>query len=253
MSRSLLLASLLFGATAWAFTACGSDEADGGSFCEAGTVTYCKCRGGSAGTRQCNAEGTAFDTCVSDETLEACEELVDPTTGPGSTGTGTGTGTGGAGGGGTGTKTLFEPCAEGGECKSGSCAMGFCTQPCASWQECVDGETQGECTTPPGLGATCVPYCQEQADCTQYGTASLCGYSLATDGFAIVVCADWGASLAPPPDGWECADDWDCHLGHSGLERICLFEECTSGCFEPADCPAPLECSASGGNPGTCN
>lgn len=252
MTRSALAASFFFATAVWGFAACSGDDGDGDTFCDKGTVTYCRCRGGDPGTRQCNEDGSDFDACISDDTLEECEEIpISPT--ETDTGTDTGTGTGGAGGGGSGSKALFEACVEPGECKSGNCGMGFCTQPCASWEECVDGTIQGECTTPPGFGATCVPYCVDQSDCDVYGPPSVCGYGLATDGFSIIVCADWGAELSLPPEGWECVGDLDCNLGHPGVERICLFEQCTTGCFAQTDCPASTTCSASGGNPGTCN
>jgi hypothetical protein len=255
MSR-IFAAFLLSGSAAWSFTACGGEDGGAEPFCEKDTVTYCRCRGGDAGTRQCNADGTAFDSCVSDTTFEACEEIPDPGTGT-TTGnnTGTGTGSGGAGGGGgPGTEGLFTPCAEGAECASGTCEMGYCTKPCTTYRDCLDGSTVGDCMTapPPGIGDICVPYCSTQTNCNQYGEPSLCGFGLAVDDFEIVVCADWGSSLAFPPDGTECGTDVECSLGHLGSERICVFESCTTGCYIDDDCPLPLFCSASGGNPGTC-
>jgi hypothetical protein len=144
---------------------------------------------------------------------------------------------------------------------------GFCTQDCASWRECVVGDTNGECVRlNDNTVQWCVPYCAGQTDCAAFGADSLCGYAASLDGQGIKgapgypVCANWGADLALPPDSTECPqapwtvdDDDVCHLGLAGAERVCAFGQCTDGCHVDDDCPDAQPSCSSSGSLGSCN
>jgi len=264
--RSLPLGALLLGCTAmFAFAACSGDDDEQETLCDGGALVFCKCRGGGTGTKECNSAGNAFADCISDTTLEACDEVPDTNTGNGTgTGTDTGTGTGGAGGGGNPNgKALLDVCTAGDECKTGVCIQGFCTQACGSFEDCVDGDINGECIKFDAGTQVCAPYCGTSetdrcdfSECNLYGDPSACGIGTAADGLSFAVCGDWEAGIPLPPEGTECAEgaegDCDCHYGNVGVQAICVFGSCAQGCYEPADCPDGTTCSSSGGAPGTC-
>lgn len=201
------------------------------TLCAPGENIFCRCRGGDAGTKQCKGDGMSFEECVSDD--GRCDEASGEPLGGDSTG-----------------KLLFEPCEDDAECSTGLCAMGFCTRDCATYTECSDpaAEVYGDCVA---LLQLCVPYCETQTDCGLYGEPSGCGYTVATDAYAVVVCADWLDGPPLPLDGFLCATDDECHLGVEGAERVCQFDQCMTGCHAPADCSAGGSCLTST-QPGTC-
>lgn len=236
--RAPLLAMLVL-VVGQAAVACSGAEQSAGGLCQPGENIFCRCRGGDAGTKRCSEDGQSFEQCYA--AWGACEEALGPRA-EGSSSSGE------VGGGG---KVLFEPCGSDSECDSGLCRMGYCTQQCGKWQECSDQAAgiYGDCVQIEGAAQHCVPYCGSQADCEGFGPASSCGYALAVDAVAVSVCADWsGVSL--PPDGAACDDDWDCHLGWAGVERVCISGSCLGGCREMDDCPEGQSCSP--GDPGTC-
>jgi hypothetical protein len=204
----------------------------------------CTCDDGSNGVQVCDPSGDALGVCSAAGAPCADEG--------GATGV---TSSSASGGGGTGP--LLTPCTDASECASGACLMGMCTKECGNWQDCVDGETQGECARFAGGSIQlCAPYCTEQNQCVEaYGDESRCGYGVAPDdpGFAFLVCGDWGADLEVPPLGTSCAEDVECHLNLAGVERICIFESCEEGCHVADDCPEDRPtCSSDGSVPGTC-
>lgn len=258
-------ALLLFGAATFGFAACSGDETEQESLCDAGSLVFCKCRGGGTGTKECNSSGDGFADCISDSTLEACTEVPDNPTGTGNgTGTGTGSGTGGSGGGGNPDgKSLLAACEAGGECKTGVCVQGFCTQACGSYEDCVDGDIAGECIKFDAGTQVCAPYCGTNdndlcdfSECAAYGNPSACGVGTAADGLQFAVCGDWEGGIPLPPDGTECAEgaqgDCDCNFGNNGVQRICSFGTCITGCYIQDDCPVDTTCSSGGSAPGTC-
>jgi hypothetical protein len=84
---------------------------------------------------------------------------------------------------------------------------------------------------------------------------SSCSYTTAVDSYGVAVCADW-TQINLPPDGAPCGAreaaiaDFQCHLGYSGAERVCEFEQCLTGCHENLDCPEGESCTV--GMPGQC-
>jgi hypothetical protein len=131
--------------------------------------------------------------------------------------------------------------------------MGFCTKPCGKWQEChlEDEGIYGDCVQIGGAEQHCLPYCGSVGDCEDsYGAPSACGYALAVDAVPVVVCADWPDEPPLPPDGFECYDDWECHLGYAEAQRVCEFDVCIGGCHVNDDCPAGTSCTL--GSPGMC-
>ena len=245
--------------------ACDGGSAAPEKLCDPGENIFCRCPGGEAGTKTCMPDGQSFAECVGRGGV--CQEVggsgtgATGATGTGATGaTGTGatgaTGNGGAGAGGAGaggnvgTEPLYAACTDDGDCQSGLCPQGFCTKECAAYDECMLGK--GECVAFDQTTQLCMPNCSSQDDCDPYGSPSACGFAHAVDGLGVTTCGDWLDELAYPPDGSDCTDDVDCSLGHEGSERICLFQQCTAGCREHADCPGALICSGQGGNAGTC-
>jgi hypothetical protein len=220
------------------------------TICEAGEQIFCLCANGDDGSKTCSPDGKGFGECAGSK--GPCETAG---TGGGGQGTGGGgQGTGGAGqGGGTPTgKGYLEPCVKGDDCASGVCPMGFCTKDCAQPEECkVDDKWVADCISFKGL-QVCMPTCLEAVDCSIYGYPSDCGYVNSVDGVPDTVCADWLDALKLPPDGMTCGSDEDCNLGHTGMQRICLFQHCGEGCYSDTDCPDDQTCSGQGGNPGTC-
>lgn len=274
--RTLFLALGFVAATGVTVVACGSSDETSDTFCPANQTLFCKCANGDPGTHDCNADGSAFGDCYA-QTGEVCPERDDDddssaSSNPSSSGDpggpgGGGPGSGGAGGGGgTGDGALYAACTGGGDCQSGVCAPdGYCTKQCASYQEC--DWPAGDC---PGQGVPaeaqqlCAPACgvfednqaqPEPTACDAFGL--YCGYTLAVDGVATLVCSSWPDGIPLPPDGVECdGASWDnlqCNLGHPGAEAICYFGVCTwDACYGDEDCPQAEECSGSDGNPGTC-
>ncbi|RLB58379.1 MAG: hypothetical protein DRI90_16830 [Deltaproteobacteria bacterium] len=254
--------------------------------CEPGTSVYCTCDDSADGSKTCDHEGSGFGPCICSGGVggggggtaggECCN--VHETPGCGTTEIETcvcaqdsyccdtewdatcvaevtqfGCGTCDA----TGTKPLFAPCIAGTECQSGMCPMGYCTiTGCTGYADC-GGMSVGECVQLDGQ-PTCAPSCTVQNDCTTYGcggtVCSECGFSPEVEiGWPVTVCADWGSSLALPPDGTSCSDDVKCTLGHEGKERICHLVQtvCASGCHVHADCPGALICDDAN-EPGAC-
>lgn len=273
------LPTLLFGAAATAILSSGACQKETVNevqpICEAGKSTFCRCPGSfERGTQTCKADGSGFEECVTE--FGPCPEVPDTTASAGgdrptTTGTGGQGGAGGAGGGGdggaattgsgagpTGTLALHEPCGKSSDCKSGLCAMGYCTLKCDSSSQCTKGSCVHVDNSLVDL-QVCAPHCTDNLlDCVDpYKNPSQCGYTPTTEGTKVAVCADWAEKLELPPDGTECGDGIDsdlrCNLGHEGRERICLFGGCTEGCWTALDCPpeAP-KCSGKGGAPGTC-
>ncbi|MBW2528475.1 MAG: hypothetical protein JRI23_30145, partial [Deltaproteobacteria bacterium] len=114
-------------------SSCSSDETQE-TLCNPGDNIFCRCRGGAAGTKQCLSDGDSFGPC---ETYAGpCDELPE-----------TSGGEGGSEIPGGGTKPppppgeLLSACTSDGECGDGlSCPMGYCTKPCASYEECAPPE-----------------------------------------------------------------------------------------------------------------
>ena len=239
MLRWLVILIGFIGIAPLALTGC--ESGDGAELlCEPGENIFCRCRGGEPGTKRCAEDGAGFEQCFGDS--GACDESDVP----GSSGAGSDNPNGEPTG-----KPMLEACAQSSECQSGLCSMGYCTKPCATWTECTDeaAEIYGDCVNVGPL-QQCAPYCGSQADCAEYGTLSSCGYVQAVDAVPVVVCADFGASTPLPPEGRECYDDFDCHLGFAGLQRVCEFGVCIGGCHENDDCPDELMCTP--GAPGMC-
>lgn len=225
--------------------------------CSPGDRVFCRCRGGSAGTKECGADGSGFGSCESFS--GDCDEL--PSDGSGST---SGPSTPPAGGNQPRPNAgeLLAPCTSDAECGTGlTCPMGFCTRTCTSYEECAPPEPAGpgDCVELAGA-ALCVPYCITQEHCEPYGADSRCGFtSLALPAFDVVVCANWGETLQLPPDGYPggdvpCDDDRYCNLGLAGRERVCGPGGCTDGCHTASDC-ASAEAMCSSADPsqvGTC-
>lgn len=230
-----LLAALLAALAMFACNPSGDDEL----LCEPGENIFCRCRAGQAGTKMCRADGRGFDECVGMDGV--CEESYGgmPSDDPS-----------GDGNHGSGKKKLLEACDKSNECDSGLCSMGYCTAECASWQECTDegAEVYADCVNVGPL-QQCVPYCGSQTDCEEYGGQSHCGYAQAVDAVGVVVCADFN-QVPLPPEGSECEDDFQCHLGVAGVQRVCEFDMCIGGCHEDDDCPEGASCTP--GAPGYC-
>jgi hypothetical protein len=235
---------LLFLSSLPAFATASCDSAPENLLCTADSNVFCRCRGGGAGTKKCNAAGDGFATgCETDS--GTCEEVVEDPDNP--------TGAGGNDPMPAPPGEFLGPCSEDADCKDGNvCPMGYCTKPCADYKECGDGD----CISWEGSGL-CMPYCVVQDHCEPYGMASRCGFTDdALPPFQTIVCANWGDSLELPPDGFPlpeqpCDDDKYCNLGLPGVERVCSDSGCTDGCHIDEDCSAAT-CSESGGALGTC-
>jgi hypothetical protein len=241
------------------------------TMCNPGDNIFCRCRGGSAGTKLCLADGQSFGQCES--VWGSCDEIPQ-----GGNGTGAGSGAGGEApppppG------ELLGTCSSNEDCGGGEmvCPMGYCTKPCTSYQDCVPPApaTPGDCVQLEG-GPICMPYCIEQSDCAAFGPDSVCSFTdqalPVPPGCNIVVCANWGQPALPPigypfPNGDQCScyyacdSDSMCNLGLQNTSRVCQAGACVEGCHETSDCPlATPVCSSSspndlgvcsqGGNPG---
>lgn len=224
--------------------------------CTPEVTSFCLCKDNTQGTHTCKADGSGFGACETED--GPCEE-VEPKQGAGPTTTAQATANASSSSASTGSGlALYEVCEAGVECESGSCQNQFCTLECANFMECNKPDMYvADCVRlEAGVLQICAPVCSTQSDCEKYGDKSFCGAAKALDDpqLYIPVCANWGADLIAMPDGQTClSEDVECHLGLSGREVICVFQTCTKGCREPADCPNGKSCSASGGNPGTCN
>ncbi|MBW2458903.1 MAG: hypothetical protein JRI68_30670 [Deltaproteobacteria bacterium] len=255
--------------------------------CEPGASVYCTCDDSADGSKTCNHEGTDYGPCVCSGGVggsgggtaggDCCDTHDTP--GCGETTVqdcvcaqdsyccdtewdGTcvaevdqfGCGTCGATG---GDKPMFAPCMAHAECQSGMCPMGYCTiTGCTGYADC-GGYNVGECVDING-SATCTPSCSVQTDCATYGcggsVCSECGFITEVElGWPVTVCADWGSSLALPPDGTTCQNDEKCSLGNEGKQRICHLVQtvCADGCHVHADCPGALICDDAN-EPGAC-
>jgi hypothetical protein len=210
------------------------------SLCNPGENTFCRCRGGTAGTKQCLDDGNSFGSC---ETMWGdCAEVVDPPDGGH-----TSTSNGGSGGGEAPPPgELLGVCGTQEDCGGGemTCPMGYCTKVCSSYEDC---QPAGDCVLWEG-SPICMPYCITQDYCAGYGASSACSYTPdAVPAYEVLVCANW-PDVTLPPDGWPsdqaCESDEWCNLGIPGRERVCDAEHCTSGCHQTSDC-ADAECSSS--------
>ncbi|MBI4702228.1 MAG: hypothetical protein HY744_13955 [Deltaproteobacteria bacterium] len=245
MGRARLV--LLLGGLLAAPLATCAEEPAPKTLCNAGDLIFCRCRGGTGGQKLCQPDGMSFGPCE------------DPIEGPcieahGSSGTSSSSSSGAGGEGGSGSgKKLLDPCGGNEECASNVCRMGYCTKDCAKWQECTDEakDIYGDCVLLNGAVQQCVPYCFAQADCQPYGPASGCGFAQAVDAYGVTVCADWQGGPQLPPDGYECFDDFECHLGFNGEQRVCEFGQCMPGCHVKEDCPEGATCVTTS-KPGKC-
>ena len=244
----------LCGLAIWmGFSACATDEANDGPKCLPGSEIFCRCPGGDAGTKMCTESGDSFGECRLGVSTPCDDRPPDTASGSSSSGNTTsasssGTGGGGQGGGSTGGGNpngaeLYEPCLEGGDCKSGVCPMGFCTIVCNAVSDCA--LNIGECIDFEG-NTWCLPVCADQVDCDKYGQPSECGFAQAIDEWPVTACGDWKSSLQHPPDGSSCKSHTDCNLGHGGVEKVCgkYTDVCITGCYSDNDC-TPKKCSSS--------
>ena len=266
-----------------------STSGTGGSqlVCEPGTSVYCTCPDNSDGSKTCDHAGAGFgpcicgggaggsgggtaggdccdthetpgcgttevETCVCAQDSYCCDTAWDATcvaeVDQFSCGTCGTTG---------GDKPMFAPCTAHNECQSGMCPMGYCTIIGCTGYADWGGMSVGECVTLNGQ-PTCAPVSTVQNDCTKYGCAgtlcSECGFANEVQiGWPVTICADWGPSLAFPPDGTSCGNDVTCNLGHEGKERVCHLVQtwCTGGCHVHSDCPGALICDDAN-EPGVC-
>lgn len=292
MSRWVGIFALMAAASA-IFFAC---EEPVESLCEVGSEVFCKCRGGDSGTKTCLGDGNSYGECTTNS--GSCPEIEDPTSTTGLTPVclageevpctcdndeagvklcaddglsfGDCTVDGGACGSGSGDKLLYSPCAEGGECLTGTCASGYCTRTCEIFTDCYDDENElyGDCIALAGNNQ-CAPYCLSQADCLSvFGEPSACGGATALDDadVAFGACADWGAELQGMPYGTLCDAESgeilifggdgqlvvaECSLGAPGVQNYCFADECTKVCYEDVDCPE-MNCSSNGSVAGCC-
>jgi hypothetical protein len=200
------------------------------TLCEPATQIYCRCPSGRGGLRRCRDDGRGFEECA-----------------PCSTTSGGAAASGGGGGATETSAPLFEACASDGDCQSGLCRTGTCTQPCETLGDCELGVA--ECVAFAGE-TVCRPICRERADCEERCGGEICGacgYVYATDALGIRACGDWGARPRPAPVGAGCLDDRDCDLGWGGAERVCEAGACARGCRDDGDCPAGNTCAATRG------
>lgn len=229
-----LLGGALVLSTAFLFVGCNEPVEQ---LCTPGDEIFCKCRGGDAGTKTCQADGNSFAECVTNEgscpeisettSTEpvllcipneevpcACDGSGDPglktcssdgmawgdcTTSAGSCGTST-----------TGDKLLYATCASGNECQTGVCDGGYCTRSCEEFTVCNDAanDIYGDCVAFDGGAKTqCAPYCIAQSDCAGFGAESQCGGAAALDdptNIVFAVCANWGEDISGMPYGTPC-------------------------------------------------
>jgi hypothetical protein len=211
------------------------------SLCTPGEEIFCSCDDGTEGSKACSADGESYGDCT------------------------TANGPCGAG---TGDALLFDQCTDGSECSTGTCVAGYCTRECASYQDCVDEPNMifGDCVRFDAQTQLCAPYCTNQEGCSALGPAIQCGGTAALDDpqLSLAVCGDWGGMAKGYPYGTPCdattgeilflGDNLlvsDCDLGLAGAQNVCLFGECSKGCYEPADCPQ-MDCTSDGMAPGCC-
>jgi len=227
--------------TASLIAACvqGSSVTQGITVCDPGEQIFCRCLGGEAGTKTCQGDGASFSNCA---TANGPCPQVSYTSGgvvfPSSAATG------------GGSLALYYPCMHDGDCASGSCPMGYCSQPCAVAKDCKIGT--GVCVQ--YAGATgCLAGCRLDSECkTLYGGSSECGYTQTIDGTPVAACAAWKSNLKLPPLGASCKDNIDCSLGHSGSQEVCNLLKCVKGCYTADDCPINTNCSGKSGVLGAC-
>ncbi len=134
------------------------------------------------------------------------------------------------------------PCGAADECASGDChAEGFCTQSCASHDDCPDRQCRaGRCEpgTPSPVGAACTTdeECATGAGC---GPDGLCTPTCDAGCAASEVCAD-GLCM---PDGLSLGEP--CEVNEDCASRICAGT-CTVLCTETGVCPEGFECIPAG-------
>lgn len=267
----LLMLSLAVVISAGATAAACGDSEETGSFCDPGAFVFCRCANGDPGSKECNSEGDSFGACMA-ETGGECPDRGDSSSSdPTSTGDPGPSSSSSGSGGGSGEGELYAACAGDSECQSGLCAAdGYCTQDCASYEECdfPNGDCPGStASTPTELKQKCAPACggfdstiqmlvPDPGACDDFGL--YCGWVQAADGFDALVCASWEDVIPLPPDGTEC--DYErfghtqCNLGYQGAQAVCTgFGSCTKGCYEPEDCPDGTTCSGGGSALGNCN
>lgn len=251
--RRFFAFALAFSALSVLVPACsGGDDEPSATLCSPGENIFCRCRGGDAGTKECASDGQSFKECVTaygpcteiPETTSTTADTTAATTSDAATTSATSTSSSGTGGGPPNYAAYLEPCYADSDCESGSCPMGYCTHECESYQDCIEGDTYGDCVLFVLSGdffQLCVPYCNGgQADCDIYGPPSKCDTALAVDGVPFDICADW------PDYGADCSDDFDCSLGTDATARVCTFGVCAEGCYVSTDCPPGESCSSSG-------
>lgn len=288
MMRHALWASLLSVAVGFSFAAC---EGETETLCTPAEEIYCNCQGTrDPGTKTCADDGNSFGACVGPD--GECEEVstststgdptecepddVQPCTCDDGTTMGEttcesdGSGFGpclvdGSECAAAGTLGFFEACTADNQCLSGVC-RGFCTRECADYTECHESdEVFGDCVDF-GTGTKhCAPYCFAQADCDPYGEVwcsgvddptyifAACGPFNPPEGMPYTTVCDEveGSILAGDPNNPEVVMA-DCHLGLAGVQNICVFGECSKGCYENIDCPQS-DCSQTDGTvPGCC-
>lgn len=255
------------------------------TLCDASTHIFCRCPGGQPGTKQCADDGQQFGEC------EPCDDVDDPygtsgdsyqppdppSSGPsGSSSSSSGPGAGGgdpgpgAGGGppinGNGggdnngpvdpnaTVELLEACSSDGECKTGICRSGYCTQQCSVVSDCP--YPKGECVKFDNTQTFCMPSCNSAVNCSAFGgTDSQCGYAVAIDNWDVNTCAHWAGKHQLIPNDRDCLpfDHSACNLGYAQREKVCSSDgKCTTGCFVDKDCEQGKTCSAEGGAQGEC-
>jgi hypothetical protein len=232
----------------------GSQITQGTTTCDPGEQIFCRCLGGEAGTKTCNADGDGFESCAT--VTGACPIIsfqsgggtFSSVTSGGSSSSGQTSSSSGTGG---GTLPLYYPCMRDEMCISGSCPMGYCSQPCQDAKDCKVG--YGVCVNYEGI-PTCLAGCRLESECnTLYGAASACGFTKTVAGVSVAACANWDSKLKLPPLGSPCTDNIDCDLGHPGVQEVCSLQKCVKGCYTPDDCPINTACSGKGGMLGTCH
>lgn len=246
-------------------------EVVGGELCVPDELIFCRCNGGTPGTKRCLQDGDAFGPC------ENCQER--PSAGPGAQSSGpgatvsSGVGPGGAaphgssavsssGAGGAaasssagtggsqpmpGNTPLLGACALDSDCQSLQCRHGYCTKICKQVSDCP--YPQSECV-PLGPNTVCMPTCQTAINCAPYqAPPSMCGYTQAIDNWGVTVCAEWGAAHQLTPLATDCLpyDHEACNLGYLGTARVCSEQGvCTGGCYTNSDCPMGTSCTGQG-------
>ncbi len=206
--------------------------------CEPDDVQPCTCDDGTTmGETTCESDGSGFGPClVSGGECAAA-----------------------------GTLEFFQPCTSDNECLSGIC-RGFCTRECQDYMGCVEtDELFGDCVDFNGGGTRhCAPYCFSQEECSGF-TEVVCS-GVEDPAYIFAACGPFEppqgmplGTLCDPTDNTMLVGDPNnpqtvqafCHLGLAGVENVCIFGECTKGCYEDIDCPNS-DCSSDGSVPGCC-